>query len=174
MAARNYFKAIGATIPERFNFTGRNRMPPKDPVNSLLSLGYTLLLYEIYAAIERIGLHPYCGFFHQDALHHPTLASDLMEEWRPVIVDTLVLSVIHKKQLTLKDFHTHQGHEGVFLSDEAIGIFLREFEKKLNTVTYYHTDQGQTYRGMLESQVRDLWDALRDRHVDSYRPFFLR
>lgn len=174
IAARNYFKAIALTIPDTFNFKGRNRMPPKDPVNSMLSLGYTLLLYEIYAAIERTGLHPYCGFFHEDALHHPTLASDLMEEWRPVLVDTLVLSLIHKHQLEPSDFYTREEKEGVYLSDKALKIFIHKFEQKLNTVTYYQSDTGYTYREMLEKQVHTLWDAIRKHNVEDYQPFKLR
>ena len=74
MAAKIYFKGISSTLPKEFQFQGRNRRPPRDPFNSLISLGYTLLMYEIFGNITNRGLSPYIGFLHKDKLNHPTLA----------------------------------------------------------------------------------------------------
>lgn len=81
-AARIYFRTLGKLIDPEFAFTGRNRRPPLDPFNSMLSLGYSIILNEIYGKLEGKGLNPYFGMLHQDREKHPTLASDMMEEWR--------------------------------------------------------------------------------------------
>ncbi|WP_319996190.1 CRISPR-associated endonuclease Cas1 [Trichococcus shcherbakoviae] len=174
IAARTYFDGISSSLSEEFRFNGRNRMPPKDPVNSLLSFGYTILMYEIYAAIEQNGLHPFCGFYHSDSLHHPTLASDLTEEWRPVIVDSLVLSLLHSKNLTMEHFYTVADKDGVYITDEGIKIFVQGFEHKMTTNTVYQENTGITYREALEKQAGDLWQAMREMSPETYKPFLLR
>ena len=98
-ASRTYFKLLNRVIRPEFHFYGRNRRPPKDPFNAMLSLGYTLLLYEIMAKIEKIGLNAYCGVLHYDRDGSPALAEDLMEEWRAVIVDSLVMSMIQGNEV---------------------------------------------------------------------------
>ena len=90
-AARQYFVTLGQLVEEDFKFEKRSRRPPKDAFNSMLSLGYSMLMNEIYGKLENRGLNPYFGFMHQDREKHPTLASDLMEEWRSVIVDAVVM-----------------------------------------------------------------------------------
>ena len=67
IAARTYFDGISSSLSEEFRFNGCNRMPPKDPINRLLSFGYTILMYKIYAGIEQYGLYPVCGFYHSDS-----------------------------------------------------------------------------------------------------------
>ena len=86
-AAKYYFQGLSKCIEQNFRFRGRSRRPPKDEFNSMISLGYSLLMNEVYCKIEMKGLNPYFGFIHRDAEKHPTLTSDLMEEWRAVIVD---------------------------------------------------------------------------------------
>ena len=174
IAARTYFNGLSNAVSEEFHFHSRNRMPPKDPVNSLLSFGYTILMYEIYAAIEQNGLHPYCGFYHSDALHHPTLASDLMEEWRPVIVDSLVTSLLHTKKLTMDHFYAVADKDGVYITDEGIKTFVQGFENKMTTTTVYQEKIGITYREALEKQAGNLWQAMRESLPDTYMPFLLR
>ena len=97
--AKLYFSGLSRCIEEKFAFKGRNRRPPKDPFNSLISLGYTILMNEIYNEIENKGLNPYFGFMHQDHEKHPTLASDMLEEWRAVIVDSIAMSLINGHEL---------------------------------------------------------------------------
>lgn len=81
-AARFYFEGLSRMVIPTFAFKGRSKRPPKDEFNAMLSLGYSLLMNEIYGRVENKGLHPYFGFLHNDKEKHPTLASDLMEEWR--------------------------------------------------------------------------------------------
>lgn len=94
-AAKAYFSGLSRCIEPDFTFQGRNKRPPRDPFNSMISLGYSILMNELYFEIELKGLNPYFGFLHKDAEAHPTLASDLMEEWRAVIVDSTVMSMIN-------------------------------------------------------------------------------
>lgn len=100
-----YFEGFSkGFLTEDFEFHGRVRRPPTDPVNALLSLGYTLLLNQVIAAVNLAGFDPYFGTLHSMDYGRPSLALDLMEEWRPIIVDTLVLSVFNLKALTPSDF----------------------------------------------------------------------
>jgi CRISPR-associated protein Cas1 len=100
-----YFEGFSqGFLVEDFTFPGRVRRPPTDPVNALLSLGYTFLMNQMIAAINLIGFDPYFGTLHSMDYGRPSLALDLMEEWRPIIVDTLVLSVFNLKTLVPSDF----------------------------------------------------------------------
>jgi CRISPR-associated protein Cas1 len=100
-----YFEGFSkGFLAEDFKFPGRVRRPPTDPINALLSLGYTLLMNQVIAAVGLIGFDPYFGSLHSVDYGRPSLALDLMEEWRPIIVDTLVLSVFNLKALTPSDF----------------------------------------------------------------------
>jgi CRISP-associated protein Cas1 len=100
-----YFEGFSkGFLGEGIEFPGRVRRPPTDPVNALLSLGYTLLLNQVIAAANLVGFDPYFGTLHSVDYGRPSLALDLMEEWRPIIVDTLVLSVFNLKALAPDDF----------------------------------------------------------------------
>jgi len=102
-AGAAYYEAFGRMIKAPgFSFKGRTKRPPRDPVNGLLSLGYTMLHNNVYAMINVVGLDPYQGFLHTGRYGHPTLASDLMEEFRAIVVDSMVLSVINKRILKLE------------------------------------------------------------------------
>jgi CRISP-associated protein Cas1 len=87
-----------------FEFTSRNRRPPRDPVNALLSFAYALLSKDCFSAVCTVGFDPYKGFFHQNRYGKPSLPLDLMEEFRPVIVDSVVLTLINNEMLTPNDF----------------------------------------------------------------------
>lgn len=98
-AAKYYFRGLAACIDKEFSFQGRSRRPPRDEFNSMISLGYSILMNEVYCKIEMKGLNPYFGFIHRDAEKHPTLASDMMEEWRAVIVDATAMSMINGHEI---------------------------------------------------------------------------
>ena len=114
IASRYYFQILSDIVDKKFQFKGRNRRPPKDPFNAMLSLGYTLLMYELYGEIESHGLNPYAGFLHQDKENHPTLASDMMEEWRAVIVDSVVMSLVQRYEISIEHFFMRKKQERVF------------------------------------------------------------
>jgi CRISPR-associated endonuclease Cas1 len=101
--------------------------------NSMLSLGYSILLNEVYGAIEAKGLNPYFGFLHKDREKHPTLASDLMEEWRPVIIDSTVMGLVNGHEISPENFEKDSETCGIFIDKQGMKIIITKFEKKLMT-----------------------------------------
>ena len=138
-----------------FDFTVRNRRPPRDPVNSLLSFAYAMLTKDCFSAVCTVGFDPYKGFFHAGRHGKPSLALDLLEEFRPVIADSVVLTLINNEMLTPKDFVTW--NEACQLTDEARKTFFRVYEQRKATVVS-HPVYGyrMSYSRMLEVQARML------------------
>jgi CRISPR-associated protein Cas1 len=164
-AARVYFAALGAALDPDWHFAGRTRQPPTDPVNALLSYGYTLLFYNIYSFIRARGLNPQVGFYHQIRAGHPALVSDMMEEFRAVIVDTVAMNLVLNRQLTPEQFTLPDAtNKACLMNDEARKVFIRELEKKLNS-SIRHPNSGLQldYRRCLEHQVHQLAGAVQDR-----------
>lgn len=131
-AAATYFSAFNQLIrtPDSvFTFSGRNRRPPRDPVNALLSFLYSLVRVECQAACEGVGLDPQIGFLHTVRPGRPSLALDLMEELRPVLADRLALTLINRRQLTARHFSETTGG-GVSLSDDGRNILLTAYQKR--------------------------------------------
>jgi CRISPR-associated protein Cas1 len=142
-------------------------------VNSVLSLGYTLLFYNLYALIVARGLHPYVGHLHLIRDRHPALASDLMEEFRALIGDSLVLYVVNSKILSLADF-SRLPNGPALLKDTARKTFLRAFEQKMATqVTHPHSGLVVDYRRCLDLQVCQMADWIRG-EVSAYQPMRMR
>ena len=130
--ARYYFSVFDDMIvnqKEAFFMRGRNRRPPLDNVNALLSFLYTLLAHETTSALETVGLDPYVGFLHRDRPGRAGLSLDLMEEFRPYLVDRLVLSLINRKQITGDDFITKESG-GVIMKDKARKVVLEAWQSR--------------------------------------------
>ncbi len=174
--AKLYFKGLSQLVHPDFPFSGRNKQPPRDPFNSLLSFGYTLLLYDMYGAIVNKGLHPYAGFLHQDRRGHPALGSDLIEEWRAVIVDALVMSLLNQGTFSSEDFTQADETGGVYLNKQASKIFLKEYQKKLRVQTSYlgTTVEKMSFRGAMQYQVNALTKAIEQNDLELYQPFRIR
>ena len=131
-AAGNYFSVfqeMTTTDDPEFFFSGRNKRPPKDRVNALLSYIYTILSHDCRSALEGVGLDPYVGFLHKDRPGRSSLALDLMEEFRSFLADRLVLTLINRKQLTGKDF-INTGSGAVTMKEDARKTILSEWQKK--------------------------------------------
>lgn len=172
MIARVYFHALGQLVPHGFSFTKRTKQPPLDPFNTMLSFGYTLLMYDVYTAISNQGLHPYFGFLHALKNHHPALASDLMEEWRAVLVDSMALSLVHHHEISLEHFQHAEEGEGIFLTREGRKIFIKAYEKKLRSMNQY-LEHKQSFRKSLETQAGKYAQCIMDEH-GWYRPVYIR
>jgi len=171
-AAAAHFRAFRHGLRVDLGFRNRVHRPPPDPVNVLLSLGYTLLHNQMFAAINVVGLDPYLGFFHQTRHGHATLASDLIEEWRAVLVDSLVLGLVNRQEIGAADFHTQKGR--VHLLNEGRAKFLRAYDARLRTTVTYPPTQEQTpYLRCLELQVRQLARVLTNREP-AYTPYRVR
>lgn len=123
-AARDYFQGFPHIAPG--SPPGRSRRPPTDPVNCLLSFGYGMLRASVHGALENVGLDPYLGYLHGVRPNKPALALDLMEEFRPLLVDRLVLTLANRGQITAKHTRTLPGG-GVELTDDGRQMFLEHW-----------------------------------------------
>ena len=156
-----YFLAFKDVIANtKFSFEGRVRRPPTDPVNALLSFGYTLLMNDLYAAVNIVGLDPYIGYLHAQEHGKPSLPLDLMEEFRPIIVDQVVLNCLNNKILTPKDFTQEMGNV-TKLTEKGRDAFLRQYEERKQT-EFHHPilKQTITYHRSFEQQTRFLAKTL--------------
>lgn len=155
-----------------FDFAARNRRPPKDPVNALLSLAYAMLTKDCFAAACAVGFDPYKGFFHSNRHGKPSLALDLMEEFRPVIADSVVLTLVNNEMLTPADFLNWRG--ACHLTDDGRKIFFRAYEqRKATEVTHPVYGYRMTYSRMLEVQTRMLAAYVRG-SIPAYTGFTVR
>ncbi|MFE8950322.1 CRISPR-associated endonuclease Cas1 [Streptomyces sp. NPDC007856] len=169
-ASREYFTCFGLILGETWGFTHRQRRPPPDPVNALLSFGYTILTHDAVAACEIAGLDPH-DFLYGMYRGRPSLALDLVEEFRPVIVDSLVVRLLATGQLSPGDFIVDEtGGKGCRMNDAARRTFLAAYERRMLTLAR-HPWAGRTtsYRVALTLQAR-LLAAVLDGREDTYTP----
>lgn len=155
-----------------FDFTRRNRRPPKDAVNALLSLGYSLLARDCTVAAHAVGLDPYVGFYHQPRFGRPALALDLMEEFRPLIAESVALTLINNRLVGPGDFV--RAGDAVNLSALGRKRFFVAYEQRMNaTIVHPVFDYQVSYRRALELQARLLAKALTG-EIEQYIPFTTR
>ncbi len=155
-----------------FNFTHRNRRPPVDPVNALLSLAYSLLAKDCTLAACAVGFDPYVGFYHQPRFGRPSLALDIMEEFRPLIAESAVLTAINNRMVTPGDFL--RAGNAVNLSPAGRRQFFHAYEQRMNhLITHPLFDYKVSYRRALELQFRILARALTG-EIPAYLPFMTR
>lgn len=169
----HYFIAFPHLLNEPNLFNGRTRRPPRDPVNALLSYGYTILLNQIMSAICTVGLDPYVGYLHSSQYGKPALALDLMEEFRPLIVDSVVLTLFNNGIIQRKHFVEELGgaHR---LTDYGRRTFLTKLEARFDeAITHPTFNYKATYRRSLELQARLLAKTLMG-EIPAYPPFTVR
>ncbi|MCC9078462.1 CRISPR-associated endonuclease Cas1 [Litorilinea aerophila] len=172
-----YFGAWKSLLKPPWHFHRRLRRPPPDPVNVLLSFGYTLLSQNILGAVLAVGLDPYVGFLHQLQYNRPSLALDLMEEFRPVVVDSVVLRCLNNGILQPEHFQPGEAHQRpVVLVDEGVKRFVREMEQRLEQeIQHPQTGERVTYRRLFLQQVYSLARALQaEGGGDDYTPHLIR
>ena len=185
-ASRIYFQSFGSLIRnDRFFFNGRNRRPPLDPINALLSFVYTLLTNEVTSAINACGLDPYMGALHDISYGRPSLACDLVEEYRTFLGDRLVLGLINRKVLSPEDFiYRRSGHqvytdEGEMNARRPVEMrppirraLVSAYEQMMRRTVERHSGEGKvTYRWLIMEQVRAFGNSLEDPDK-KYVPFF--
>jgi CRISP-associated protein Cas1 len=156
IAANRYFGVLGKLITNPgFTFVDRNRHPPKDPVNSLLSFGYTLLFNNVMSLLLVEGLHPYLGNLHRSDRQAPHLAFDLMEEFRSPIVDSLVIKLVNQKILRPTDFTFPDDKGGIYLAEASRRIFLKHFENRISgTIAHADVSEPVSYRRIIQLQIQ--------------------
>ena len=181
-AARLYFGAFEgmlkagdkAETPEgfRLDFEGRNRRPPRDPVNALLSLGYSMLTKDLTIACYSVGFDPMMGYYHQPRFGRPALALDLMEPFRPLIVDSAVINAINTRMVTAADFMN--SGDAVALTPGGRRSFYHAYELRMDTlVTHPIFDYRVSYRRLLEVQARLLGRVI-EGEIGDYPVFITR
>lgn len=173
-AAAAYFAVFGRMIRAAgFDFSGRVRRPPTDPVNALLSFVYTLLTHDARSALEGVGLDPAVGFLHRDRPGRPGLALDLVEEFRAWFADRLVLSLINRRQVSAADFHVEPG--GATLLDDAgrKTVLVAYQERKREEMVHPFTGEKLLLGLLWHEQARLLAACLRG-DLDAYPPFAAR
>ena len=170
-----YFGCFNQVIrAAEFTFTNRIRRPPTDPVNSLLSFGYSLLRHDVQGAINIAGFDPYLGYLHCERYGRPSLALDLMEEFRPLVVDAVVLSALNKRFLAPTDFVAEPLSGAVSLTPEGRKTFLRLYAQKKQS-EFKHPVLGRkcSYGEAFELQARLLAKYLMG-ETEKYPPLVLK
>ena len=163
MCSNIYFKSFAHMFDCDFEFHGRNRRPPKDPINVLISLGYTFLTKEVSSALDAESFEMYLGFLHGIRYGRKSLALDIVEEFRQPVVDRLVINLCNKRMITNFDFEEDYG---IRINDDGFKKFCREYEKWING------NKGTNYRGMIRRQAQLLKKAVMEK--GEYIPYNMK
>lgn len=175
-AANTYFSVFRHLLGEKsgtFAFHGRNRRPPRDEINCLLSFGYTLLAHDIRSALETAGLDPAVGFLHRDRPGRPGLALDMMEEFRPYLVDRLVCTLINRGQIRSEQFRKTESGAVLMSDDLRREILLAWQNRKKETVMHPFLKEKMPVGLLWHMQARLLARTLRGDQSE-YPPFTVR
>ena len=173
-ASAAYFRSFGFMLKSElgFDFQRRSRRPPADATNALLSFTYSLLTADLMSAIQTVGLDPYIGFFHQLKYGKPCLALDLMEEFRPIIADSVVITLINNRRIKIQDFT--QSHGGWYLKAHPRKALYAAYEARKNeTITHPVFKYKLTFRRAMELQVRLLAKYLTG-EIEQYTPLTVK
>lgn len=175
-AAANYFSVFDCLITsqkEDFSFNGRNRRPPLDEINCLLSFFYTLLMHDVRSALECVGLDPAVGFLHRDRPGRHGLALDMMEEFRPFIADRLAVTLINLCQVTKKDFF-RKDSKAVYMNDEGRKKVLMVYQKRKQDEIFHPFIEEKVMIGQLFYIQALLMNRYMRNDLDGYPSFFWR
>lgn len=173
-AGASFWSAFRSLLPDEFGFQGRKYFPPPDPINALLSFGYSLLLKDVTASVQVVGLDPYLGFFHTIDYGRPSLALDMMEEFRPVLVDPVVLGIVRAGEMSGSDFETTgRPKQPVRLKERIMDHLIQKYEQRSNEKFNHPDGGGQTsLRRIIELQVRRLARLMLGQGK-TYQPFMI-
>jgi CRISPR-associated protein Cas1 len=175
-SAKVYFDTLDRMVTENretFRMTGRNRRPPRDPMNSLLSFLYVMLLNDCVSAVEGVGLDPQMGFLHVMRPGRPSLGLDLMEELRPVLADRLALTLINRRQINEKHFEPRPGG-AVYLNEDGRKTVVTAYQKrKQDEVSHPVVDQKMPFGLVPHVQARLLARHIRG-ELEGYPAFIHR
>jgi len=166
--ARHYFQGFSRMILSDLPFDGRRKRPPPDPVNALLSFSYTLVFNEISSLLDGLGFDPFLGYLHEPDYGRPSLASDLIEEFRAILCDRLTLYLVNNRILQTGDFYSNP-KGGVYLNQEAMKRYFAEYEHFL-TREFRHpvTNETTSFRRCFRLQAEEMARGVREDGL--YRP----
>jgi len=157
-----YFEALGRMFRGKLQFTKRSKNPPTDPINSLLSLGYILITNELFSLLCAIGFDPYIGYLHEIDYGRPSLALDLVEEFRQPIIDTFTLFLLNKKILDENDFEKRD-NQGFYLKEDAQKKYFMHYEQML-------TKGNNHWRKVFQNQTQILANTILKENLP-YKPY---
>jgi CRISPR-associated protein Cas1 len=165
-----YFQHFPQLLNNDYGFRKRIKHPPPDPVNILLSFGYTLLFNTIYGLVEIAGLDAFAGFYHQSSYGHPALVSDLMEPYRAPLVDALVVRLINSEAIT--PAHFEKIDDKLRLQPEAVKAVVSAYNQRLQS-RYSYNDRNETVYSILQKDVQKFGAYLQG-ESEAYEPFIFR
>jgi len=169
VATAAYFRAYGRMFRKKFRFETRTRRPPKDPVNALLSFGYTMITNELFSLIAAHSLDPHIGFLHELGYGRPSLALDLVEEFRQPFIDRFTLRLVNKEVFTEADFRPVE-NKGVYLTKPALKVYFEQYEKRiLEPFTLPNSDEQICFRELFKRQVQRILETIL--YNKPYEPF---
>lgn len=173
-----YFHAFTQMLRSELGFDGRSRRPPTDPVNGMLSLGYTLVTHELTGLVSAHGFDPYLGFYHDLRYGRASLALDLVEEFRQPVVDNFVLRLANKRVMRAEDFTRRPEDGAVTLKPKAFKRFLAAYEQRMQRSVHirthvpdYDRDRKITWRDLFRYQVQKLAQAVKE--DQEYQPLLI-
>lgn len=174
--AKIYFDSVNYILNEEYRFTKRSKRPPKDPFNSIISFGYALLYNEVFNIIGSKGLSPYVGFLHKDRNKHAALCSDIMEEFRPILVDTLAIYLLNNDKITKENFIFNIKNNSVLLNKDGASKIVKEFEKRiLQKVSYVkEVNYKMNFREIIEYQILLLIKSMIENNPKIYKAVLIR
>lgn len=174
--AKIYFKMLSEIINPDFKFEGRNRRPSLDPFNAMLNFGYYLLYNVIYTALTDRKLSPSIGFLHCEEENNPAMISDMIEEWRAVLVDSTVLSMLKGNELSIEDFEKNKETGECRMKRTTISEFINKLEKKMRTKNNYldYLKEEVDFREAIWFQAASLAKCIDEGDLEKYTPIKLR
>ncbi|WGI17156.1 CRISPR-associated endonuclease Cas1 [Methanonatronarchaeum sp. AMET-Sl] len=158
-ATRYYYKNLKEKIPQKYEFKKRNKNPPTDPINSMLSYGYTILQSKIHQAIIKAKLTPYLGIYHKSYREKTPLTYDLMEPFRHIIVDRTILTMINKKDIDQKDFK-ETPKSGTLITGESKNKLIDRLYNRMET-KYKYKKQKRPFLDIFELQAQELAETIK-------------
>ena len=170
-ATATYFKAFGKMFRGKLRFEKRTRRPPKDPVNAVLSFGYTLLTNEFFSLVTAHGLDPYIGFLHGLSYGRPSLPLDLVEEFRHPFIDRFTLSLFNNQVLTEDDFRVVE-NQGIYLKKPALKRYFEHYERRVRERFRLHEQAEESnFRQLFQRQVANITKKIMKYKDVEYKPF---
>lgn len=174
--AKIYFDSLNYILNEEYRFKNRSKRPPRDPFNSIISFGYVLLYNEVFNILGSKGLNLYVAFLHKDRNKHAALCSDIMEEFRPILIDTLSIYLLNNDKIIKGDFIFNVKNNSVLLNKDGVSKVVSEFEKRiLQKVSYVkEVNYKMNFREIIEYQISLLINSLMQDNPKIYKPVLIR
>lgn len=171
IGSREYFKGVAEIVGKDYMHNGREKRPATDPFNSLLNFGYSILYSEIIAMIKQEKISPFYGIMHYVRNGHASLASDLMEEFRYQIIDSLAINIVNNGTFKVEDFEFSNG--GVYLNKELRKQYISKIIEKLNSEHKYN-GISETYRDSIRKNIKNYKSILTSKNIEDYKEFLIR